>query len=146
MNVKTYIKNLPKMFKRIDGISLWEVNKTLKKLSKSKWALDEQVKDDAIILFLPAKLERAVTTVDVKRELLKEIESLDGFETLQVSILENCKPIYKEQVTQYGLYRWIEIPVPETAKLEYSMADVKEKILENYSINHSMADTTIPLS
>lgn len=124
-------KNMALIFKKIDGVSLWEINRMLKKLSRSKLMILEQMKDNKIVIYLPSKTEREVTSIEKKKELLKEVVQLDGFESFNVSVLENCQPVYKEQLTKFGVYRWIELPLPNQIQYEYNFAEMKESIINN---------------
>ena len=124
-------KHMDMIFKKIDGVSLWEINRMLKKLSKSKLMIMEQMKDNKIVIYLPSKTEKEVTSLEKKKELLKEIVQLDGFESFNISVLENCRPVYKEQLTKFGLYRWIELPLPNQIQYEYNFAEMKESIINN---------------
>lgn len=130
--------NMALIFKTIDGVSLWKINRMLKKLSRSKLMILEQIKDEKIVIHLPSKMEKKVTSLEMKRQLLKEIVQLDGFESFNVSVLENCRPIYKEQITQFGLYRWIELPLPNQIQYEYNFAEMKESIINNYEMRPIM--------
>lgn len=131
-------KNMVLIFKTIDGVSLWKINRMLKKLSKSKLMILDLMKDDKIVIHLPSKKERVVTTIEMKKKLLQEVVQLDGFESFNVSVLENCRPIYKEQLTQFGLYRWIELPLPNQIQYEYNFAEMKESIINNYEVRPIM--------
>lgn len=124
-------KNMTLIFKKIDGVSLWKINRMLKKLSKSKLMILEQMNNNKIVIHLPSKTEREVTSVERKKELLKEVVQLDGFESFNVSVLENCRPVYKEQLTKFGVYRWIELPLPNQIQYEYNFAEMKESIINN---------------
>lgn len=131
-------KNMVLIFKTIDGVSLWKINRMLKKLSKSKLMILDLMKDEKIVIHLPSKKERVVTTIEMKKKLLQEVVQLDGFESFNVSVLENCRPIYKEQLTQFGLYRWIELPLPNQIQYEYNFAEMKESIINNYEVRPIM--------
>ncbi len=137
-DLKKMKKNMELIFKTIDGVSLWKINRMLKKLSKSKLMILEQMKDEKIVIHLPSKLVREVTSLEMKREILREVVQLDGFESFNVSVLENCRPIYKEQITKYGLYRWIELPLPNQIQYEYNFAEMKESIINNYEVRTIM--------
>jgi hypothetical protein len=124
-------KHMALIFKKIDGVSLWDINRMLKKLSRSKLMILEQMKDNKIVIYLPSKTEREVTSLEKKKELLREIVQLDGFESFNISVLENCRPVYKEQLTKFGVYRWIELPLPNQIQYEYNFAEMKESIINN---------------
>lgn len=114
------------IWKSIEGIQLWKLNRTFRKLAHSKIALEEQTKNNHLIIQLPSKKVREVTTQTMKQQLLKHIEELDGFDTLRVCLLDFCKPIYKEQLTQFGVLRWLEIPISQSVKYEFSFTNIKE--------------------
>ncbi|MBP3038424.1 hypothetical protein J9303_02750 [Bacillaceae bacterium Marseille-Q3522] len=100
-------------WKQIDGIYLWNVNRNLKKMALSKHALLEQTEGNTVKLPLPGKPVQAFTAPEIKANITAEIEQLDGFESLKICLLEDIKPLYKEQITKQGLSRWIEISLTD---------------------------------
>ncbi|UII57113.1 hypothetical protein LS684_06640 [Cytobacillus spongiae] len=122
-------------WENIDGINLWSINKKLKKLASSRMEIEEKTRNHVLTIQLPSKRERELTVQTVKEELIEKIKKLDGFETLQVCLLENCEPVLKEQLTQYGVFRWIEIPIEQSVEYEFSFDNIKGIKGNTYSIN-----------
>ncbi|MFE8700521.1 hypothetical protein ACFYKX_07850 [Cytobacillus sp. FJAT-54145] len=119
----------------LEGINMWKLNRMLKKLAYSNLALKEQIRDNALIIPLPSKTERVLTSQSMKEEIVNTIKSLDGFETLKVCLLENCKPVYREQLSQYGVTRWLEIPLQQVIEYDFSFTNIKQINPKTYKLS-----------
>lgn len=107
------------IFKKIDGISLWKLNRTLKKLAFARMELEKQTRKELLVVLLEPKKEIFLATAEQKEEIEQLIMNLSGFETLKLCLLEDCKPVYREKLTKNGVSRWIEIPVNPLITYEF---------------------------
>jgi hypothetical protein len=96
-------------WKRIHGINLWKLNRTLLKLSKSKISLEEQMNNGMITIYFQPRHSQFLIGNEQKKEIEESIQKLEGFEILRLTLLEECMPVYKEQRTLGGVSRWLEI-------------------------------------
>lgn len=107
------------IFKKIDGISVWKLNRTLKKLAFARMELEKQMKKELIVVLLETKKSMVPSTPSEKKEIEEMVMNLNGFETLKLCLLEDCKPVYNEKITQNGVSRWVEIPVEPLITYEF---------------------------
>jgi len=107
------------ILKRIAGISVWKLNRTLKKLAFARMELEKQMRKELIVVLLEPKKEKVLATLEEKKEIEQTIMALNGFETLRLCLLEDCKPVYMEKVTPSGISRWLEIPVEPLITYEF---------------------------
>ncbi|WP_335376856.1 hypothetical protein [Bacillus sp. JJ1122] len=107
------------ILKRIAGISIWKLNRTLKKLAFARMELEKQMRKELIVVLLEPKKGSVLATPEEKKEIEQTVMALNGFETLRLCLLEDCKPVYKEKVTQSGVSRWLEIPVEPLITYEF---------------------------
>jgi hypothetical protein len=107
------------ILKKVAGISMWKLNRTLKKLAFARMELEKQMRKELIVVLLEPKKEKVLATPDEKREIEQTIMALNGFETLKLCLLEDCKPVYREKVTQNGVSRWLEMPVEPLITYEF---------------------------
>ncbi len=105
-------------FKKVHGIHLWKLNLRFKKLGLSRsWM--EETKNGVIQLYLdPIETDR-YSSPEVQAEINEVINELEGVETFRICIFKECKILYKEQLTDNALSRWIEI----------SLIDEKHKLI-----------------
>jgi hypothetical protein len=114
------------ILKRIAGISLWKLNRTLKKLAFARMELEKQMRKELIVVLLEPKKEKVLVTPEEKREIEQAVVELSGFETLRLCLLEDCKPTYREKLTQNGVSRWLEMPVKPLITYEF-MTETTDK-------------------
>jgi hypothetical protein len=107
------------ILKKVAGISMWKLNRTLKKLAFARMELEKQMRKELIVVLLEPKREKVLATPDEKREIEQTVMALNGFETLRLCLLEDCKPVYREKVTQAGVSRWLEMPVEPLITYEF---------------------------
>jgi predicted DNA-binding protein (UPF0251 family) len=118
------------ILKRIDGISMWRLNRTLKKLAFARMELEKQMRKELIVVLLEPKKDKVLATSEEKREIEQLVMNLNGFETLRLCLLEDCKPVYKEKITNIGISRWLEIPVEPLITYEFlTEAPQKEQLI-----------------
>lgn len=96
-------------WKRIHGINLWKLNRTLLKMSKSKISLEEQMNNGMITIHFESRHSEFLIDNEQKKEIEESIQKLEGFEILRLTLLEEIVPVYKEQRTFGGVSRWLEI-------------------------------------
>lgn len=101
-------------WKTIDGINLWKVNRMFNKLALSKAYLEEKKNNGIVVIELAPKKTRELTNKKTKSEIEEKVRETEGFEVFKLCLLQDCKPVYKERMTMYGVSRWLEVP------LEYS--------------------------
>ncbi|MDZ5470487.1 hypothetical protein SM124_01875 [Bacillus sp. 31A1R] len=109
-----------------ERLHILKLNHQLKKLALSRSDLKEQLRNNSLVIQLPPKKVRELSSQIEKEDLLRQIEQLDGFETLKLCLLENCKPVYKEQLTPFGVARRIEIPLEDRTKYEINFSKMKQ--------------------
>ncbi|AGK52794.1 hypothetical protein [Bacillus sp. 1NLA3E] len=101
-------------WKKIEGINLWKVNRVFNKLALSKANLKQKVNNGVVVIPLEPKKVRELTTSSAKRKIEEKVRETEGFEVFRICLLEDCDPIYKEQLTLFGVSRWLEIPLKYT--------------------------------
>jgi hypothetical protein len=119
MRVGGIIGGIMMILKKIDGISMWKLNRTLKKLAFARMELEKQMRKELIVVLLEPKKEKVLATPEEKNEIERMVNELNGFETLKLCLLEDCKPVYMEKLTQSGVLRWLEIPVEPLITYEF---------------------------
>ncbi|ESU32753.1 hypothetical protein G3A_09750 [Bacillus sp. 17376] len=107
------------IYKKIAGISMWQLNRTLKKLAFARMELEKQMRKELIVVLLEPKKENVLATAEEKKEIEQAVQELSGFETLRLCLLEDCKPVYMEKVNNNGVSRWLEIPVKPLITYEF---------------------------
>jgi hypothetical protein len=107
------------IYKKIAGISMWQLNRTLKKLAFARMELEKQMRKELIVVLLEPKKEKVLATAEEKKEIEQAVQELSGFETLKLCLLEDCKPVYMEKVNNNGVSRWLEIPVKPLITYEF---------------------------
>jgi hypothetical protein len=98
-------------WKKIHGINLWKLNRTLIKVAYSKISLEEQISDDKIKIYFKSRKTNNLFGIEFKKEIEESIRKLEGFETLKLCLLEDCIPEYKEQRFYDSVNHWIEIHI-----------------------------------
>ncbi|WP_147531679.1 hypothetical protein [Bacillus marasmi] len=96
---------------KIDGINLWKVNRIFNKLALSRAYFEEKLTNGRVVIELAPKKNRELTKQSTQREIEEKIKATEGFEVFRLCLLEDCKPVYKEKMTTYGVSRWLEIPL-----------------------------------
>lgn len=120
------------ILKKIDGISLWKLNRTLKKLAFARMELEKQMRKELIVVLLEPKKDKVLATSEEKKEIEQMVMNLNGFETLRLCLLEDCKPEYREKITQTGVSRWLEIPVEPLITYEFlAVLPQKEQLINS---------------
>lgn len=84
------------------------------KLAFSKAYLEQKLSNGVVVIPLAPKKNRELTTPTTKREIEEKVRETAGFEVFRICLLEDCDPIYKEQLTLYGVSRWLEVPLKYT--------------------------------
>ncbi|WLR53742.1 hypothetical protein LC048_14585 [Mesobacillus subterraneus] len=107
------------IYKKIAGISMWQLNRTLKKLAFARMELEKQMRKELIVVLLEPKKAKVLATAEEKKEIEQAVWELSGFETLRLCLLEDCKPVYMEKVNNNGVSRWLEIPVNPLITYEF---------------------------
>lgn len=98
-------------WKKIDGINMFKLNRTFKRLATSKITMQKQIRNNILTVYLPTKQVREITSQELKQRLLDNIKKLDGYESFKVTLLEETHLIYREHPTKTGVLRWLEIPI-----------------------------------
>jgi hypothetical protein len=107
------------IYKKIAGINMWQLNRTLKKLAFARMELEKQMRKELIVVLLEPKKENVLASAEEKKEIEGAVQELSGFETLKLCLLEDCKPVYREKVNNNGVSRWLEIPVKPLITYEF---------------------------
>lgn len=107
------------IYKKIAGINMWKLNKTLKKLAFAKMELDKQMRKGLIVVLLEPKKDKLLASPEEKKEIERVVQELSGFETLKLCLLEDFKPVYMEKLTNNGVSRWLEMPVEPLITYEF---------------------------
>ncbi|RSD28274.1 hypothetical protein [Mesobacillus subterraneus] len=107
------------IYRKIAGINMWKLNRTLKKLAFARMELEKQMRKELIVVLLEPKKEKVLATPEEKKEIEQMVFELNGFQTLKLCLLEDCKPVYMEKVTNTGVARWLEIPVAPLITYEF---------------------------
>lgn len=92
----------------VDGLSLWEVNRKLKRLARV--GITKEALQNGMIK-IPLSIKKSsilATPIEIAR-IEKMIDELEGFEELRLHYFYNYKPIYKEKKMFGEISRWIEI-------------------------------------
>jgi hypothetical protein len=109
---KDYLNQNFNMLQKIDGISLWSINRKLNRIAV-KGISKEQLHNGVIVIQLPAKPPVEPISSFQKEFIEKTIDELEGFENLRLSHFYHYKPIYIEKKTYSEISRWIEIEITE---------------------------------
>lgn len=97
-------------FQVVDGVSLWEVNRKLKRLAK-KGITNKTLQSGMVKIPLSIKKSNILATpIEIER-IEKMIDELEGFEELRLHYFYNYKPVYKEKKMFGEITRWIEIHI-----------------------------------
>jgi hypothetical protein len=95
-------------FQVVNGVSLWEVNRKLKRLIKTGLT-EEQIQSGKVTITLSNKKFNTLATQTEIATIEKMIDELEGFEELRLSFFYNYKPNYKEKKIFGVVSRWLEI-------------------------------------
>ncbi|WP_079508177.1 hypothetical protein [Mesobacillus jeotgali] len=107
------------IYRKISGISMWKLNRTLKKLAFARMELEKQMRKELIVVLLEPKKDKVLASLEERTKIEKTVQELSGFETLKICLLEDCKPVYREKLTSHGVSRWLEIPVNPLITYEF---------------------------
>ncbi len=99
------------LWKTIDGMSIWSINRKFTKVALSREYMEETMVDGKLVIQLSPKKSRELADETKKNEIEEKIKGLEGFEVFRICILEDCRPIYKETLTEFGISRWLEVPL-----------------------------------
>jgi hypothetical protein len=97
-------------FQVVDGVSLWEVNRKLKKLVRTGIPR-ESLQFGIVKIPLSVKKSTILATPKEIERIEKTIDELDGFEELRLRFFYNYKPQYHEKKVFGEIDRWIEIKI-----------------------------------
>jgi hypothetical protein len=97
-------------FQVVDGVSLWEVNRKLKRLAK-KGITNETLQSGMVKIPLSIKKSNILATPLEIERIEKMIDELEGFEELRLHYFYNYKAVYKEKKMFGEITRWIEINI-----------------------------------
>jgi hypothetical protein len=97
-------------FQVVDGVSIWEVNRKLKKLLRMNIPKDAFHKQNHKILLSKKKSNTLATPSEIER-IESTIDELEGFEELRLHYFHYLKPSYKEKKLFGEIERWIEISI-----------------------------------
>jgi hypothetical protein len=111
------------IYKKISGINMWKLNRTLKKLAFARMELEKQMRKELIVVLLEPKKDNVLSSPEERQEIERAVLELSGFETLRICLLEDCKPVYREKLTNNGISRWLEIPVKPLITYEFLYAN-----------------------
>lgn len=95
-------------FKKVHGIQLWKLDMRFKKLGLSRSWVEEN-KNGIINLYLDPIETDQYSSPEVVLEINEVINDLEGVETFRLCVFKDCKILYKEQLTDNALSRWIEV-------------------------------------
>jgi hypothetical protein len=97
-------------FQVVDGVSLWEVNRKLKRLVRT--GIPKESLQFGIIK-IPLSVKKSpilATPLEIER-IEKTIDELEGFEELRLRFFYKYKPHYQEKKVFGEIDRWIEINI-----------------------------------
>lgn len=97
-------------FQVVDGVSLWEVNRKLKRLVR-KGIPKESLQSGIVKIPLTVKKSNILATPKEIERIEKTIDELEGFEELRLRFFYNYKPQYYEKKVFGEIDRWIEIKI-----------------------------------
>jgi hypothetical protein len=97
-------------FQVVDGVSLWEVNRKLKRLVRTGIP-KESLQFGIVKISLSAKKSNVLATPKEIERIEKTIDELEGFEELRLRFFYNYKPKYHEKKVFGEIDRWIEIKI-----------------------------------
>jgi len=100
-----------KYWKRLYGINLWKLNRTLNKLAHSKELLQQQSQNGVVTVRLKPDNSHFQLGLEQKKEIEQTIFDLDGFQLLQLVLFQKCVPVYKETRRVHDIERTIEIHI-----------------------------------
>lgn len=111
-NLKETYSQLLQLMQKIDGISLWQINRKLNWLAE-RGIPKEDLKKGKIIISLPNKQSIEHTSPFQINFIEKAVNELEGFENLRLSHFYRYKPEYREKKTFSQISRWIEIEISQ---------------------------------
>jgi hypothetical protein len=97
-------------FQVVDGVSLWEVNRKLKRLVRTGIP-KESLQFGMVKIPLSVKKSPILATPQEIERIEKTIDELEGFEELRLRFFYKYKPHYKEKKVFGEIDRWIEIKI-----------------------------------
>jgi hypothetical protein len=97
-------------FQVVDGVSLWEVNRKLKRLVRTGIP-KESLQFGIVKIPLTVKKSNILATPLEIERIEKTIDELEGFEELRLRFFYNYKPLYFEKKVFGEIDRWIEIKI-----------------------------------
>ena len=57
------------IYKKIAGINMWQLNRTLKKLAFARMELEKQMRKELIVVLLEPKKENVLASAEEKKEI-----------------------------------------------------------------------------
>jgi hypothetical protein len=97
-------------FQIVDGVSLWEVNRKLKRLTRSGIS-KETLQSGNIKIPLSVKKTNILATPQEIVRIENTINELESFEELRLRYFYHYKPLYHEKKVFGEIERWIEIRI-----------------------------------
>lgn len=97
-------------FQVVDGVSLWEVNRKLKKLLRTGIP-KEALQCGQLKIALTTKKSNILASPQEITRIEKTIDELEAFEELRLHFFYKYKPYYKEKKMFGEIERWIEINI-----------------------------------
>jgi hypothetical protein len=97
-------------FQVVDGVSLWEVNRKLKRLVRA--GISRETLESGIVKIpLSVKKSSILASPQEIERIEKTIDELEGFEELRLHFFYHYKPYYHEKKVFGEIDRWIEINI-----------------------------------
>lgn len=109
-NKQEQLNEIIHTFQVIDGVSLWEVNRRLRRLLKMNIPKNTFGKQSHKIILSKKKSNILATPLEIDR-IEKTINELESIEELRLHYFYNFKPVYKEKKLFGEIERWIEINI-----------------------------------
>jgi hypothetical protein len=97
-------------FQVVDGVSLWEVNRKLKRLIRTGIS-KQDIQIGNIKIPLSVKKSSIIATPQEIARIEKMIDELEVFEELRLRYFYHYKPFYYEKKVFGEIDRWIEIKI-----------------------------------
>ncbi|HYK72219.1 MAG TPA: hypothetical protein VEV44_03655 [Pseudoneobacillus sp.] len=107
---KELVNQTIQQFQVVDGLSIWEVNRKLKRLAKIGVTNDD-LKKGKITISLSVKKTNILATPEEIDRIETMIDESEGFEWLRLHYFYNYKPKYMEKKVFGEVTRWIEINI-----------------------------------
>lgn len=97
-------------YQTVDGVPLWKINRVLNRLAR-KGLSKEMLEKGLITIKLPSVNTGELMSDADKRELVKKINQLEGFELLRLCEFYQYKTTIMERKIINHVTRWLEIEI-----------------------------------